>query len=118
MRGHEGILDLVQRAELIAISSTILGEILAGFRLGGRRRKNQELLDRFFASPRVLSLPVDEGTARRYADIVEHLQRVGTPLPSNDLWIAATAMQHGLILVSTDRHFEKVPQVAREILLA
>jgi predicted nucleic acid-binding protein len=118
MRGHEGVLDLIQRAELIAISTIVLGEILAGFRLGKRRRKNQELLDRFFESPRVVSLPIDDGTARRYADIVEHLRRAGTPIPSNDLWIAASAMQHGLILVNTDRHFEKVPQVAREILPA
>jgi len=116
MLGHEGVLDLVQRAELIAISPIVLGEIVAGFRLGKRMRKNLELLDRFFASPRVVSLAVDDGTARRYADIVEHLRRAGTPIPSNDLWIAASAMQHGLILVSTDKHFEKVPQVARELL--
>ena len=118
MRGHEGALDLVQRAELIAISPVVLGELLAGFRLGKRSRKNRELLDRFFASPRVVSVPVDEGTATRYSDIVEYLQRAGTPIPSNDLWIAASAMQHGLILVSTDHHFEKVPQVSKEILLA
>ena len=116
MRGHEGVLDLVQRAERISVSPIVLGELLAGFRLGKRTRKNHDLLERFLDSPRVDSLPVDDGTARRYSDIVEHLRRAGTPIPTNDLWIAASAMQHGLILVTTDTHFEKVPQISKEIL--
>ena len=116
MRGHEGVLDLVQRAKQIAVTPIVVGELLSGFRLGKRRRKNHDLLDRFLDSPRVESLPIDEGTARRYSDIVDHLRREGTPIPTNDLWIAASAMQHGLILVSTDSHFRKVPQISKEIL--
>ena len=116
MRGHDKILDLIQQAERIAVNPIVLGELLAGFRLGKRQVKNNNLLDRFLDSPRVASLPIDDGTARRYSDIVEHLRRSGTPVPTNDLWIAASAMQHGLILISTDTHFEKVPQISKEIL--
>lgn len=116
MRGHEGVLDLVQRAERICVCPIVLGELFAGFRLGKRTTTNYDLLERFLDSPRVESLPIDDGTARRYSDIVEHLRRAGTPIPSNDLWIAASAMQHGLILVSTDTHFETVPQISKEIL--
>jgi len=116
MRGHDPILDLIQQAGRIAVNPIVLGELLAGFRLGKRTVKNNNLLERFLDSPRVASLPIDDGTARRYSDIVEHLRRAGTPIPTNDLWIAASAMQHGLILVSTDTHFEKVPQISKEIL--
>ncbi|MGB5550938.1 MAG: type II toxin-antitoxin system VapC family toxin [Thermoanaerobaculia bacterium] len=116
MRGHEGVLDFVQRAERIAVTPIVLGELLSGFRLGKRTRKNHDLLNRFLGSTRVESLPIDDGTARRYSDIVEHLRSEGTPIPTNDLWIAASAMQHGLIVVSTDTHFDKVPQISKEIL--
>jgi tRNA(fMet)-specific endonuclease VapC len=116
MRGHDPILDLIQQAGRIAVNPIVLGELLAGFRLGKRTAKNNNLLQRFLDSPRVTSLPIDDGTARRYSDIVEHLRRSGTPIPTNDLWIAASAMQHGLILISTDTHFEKVPQISKEIL--
>jgi tRNA(fMet)-specific endonuclease VapC len=116
MRGHKGVLDLIQRADRIAVNPVVLGELLAGFRLGKRQMKNNNLLERLLASPRVASLPIDDGTARRYSDIVEHLRRSGTPIPTNHLWIAASAMQHGLILVSTDTHFDKVPQISKEIL--
>ena len=116
MRGNSNVLGLIQRAEQIFVNAVVLGELNAGFRLGKRFKRNRELLDRFLSSPRVSSLPLDDDTALRYADIVEHLRGVGSPIPSNDLWIAATAMQHGLILVSTDRHFLRVPQVSKEIL--
>jgi predicted nucleic acid-binding protein len=116
MRGHDKILNLIRQAERIVVNPIVLGELLAGFRLGKREAKNHGLLERFLDSPRVASLPIDDGTARRYSDIVEHLRRSGTPIPTNDLWIAASAMQHGFILVSTDTHFEKVPQISKEIL--
>ena len=116
MRGHEGVLNLIQRAQSIAINPVILGELFAGFRLGKRTRKNHDLLETFLESPRVESLAIDDGTARRYSDIVEHLRHSGTPIPTNDLWIAASAMQHGFIVVSTDTHFDKLPQISKEIL--
>ena len=116
MRGHEGLVDILQRAEEIVLSIVMLGELLAGFRRGTHLRENLERLDRFRASPRVRTVALDEETADRYAEIVAHLRRAGTPIPTNDVWIAASAMRFGLRVVTTDPHFEKVPQVVSEVL--
>jgi predicted nucleic acid-binding protein len=111
MRGHAEIRSAVQSNEEIFLNSVILGELIAGFIKGGRRRKNENELRRFLASPRVGVLDVTEETAERYAVILNSLWRTGTPIPTNDIWIAASAMEHGLRLVTTDDHYQKVPQV-------
>ena len=111
MRGHAEISAAVQSNEEIFLNSVILGELIAGFIKGGRRRKNENELRRFLASPRVGVLGVTEETAERYALILNSLWRAGTPIPTNDIWIAASAMEYGLRLVTTDDHYQKVPQV-------
>jgi predicted nucleic acid-binding protein len=115
MRGHEGVVDCLQRADEIALTTIVLGELLAGFRRGGRSAANRAELARFRASSRVITLTLDEETALRYAEILTFLRQAGTPIPTNDLWIAASAMQHGLHVVTTDSHFAKVPQVMTEL---
>ena len=117
-RGHEGALDAIQRAEEIVLPTVVLGEVFAGFRLGERDRENREELDRFLESPRVRIAPVDEETGRRYAQIVVFLRREGTPIPTNDVWIAASAMQHGLRVLTTDAHFARLPLLSTELLEA
>jgi len=111
MRGHAEINAAVQGNEEIFLNSVILGELIAGFIKGGRRRKNENELRRFLASPRVGVLDVTEETAERYPVILNSLWRAGTPIPTNDIWIAASAMEHGLRVVTTDDHYQKVPQV-------
>jgi len=108
--------ELVQRADAISLNPVVLGELLAGFRRGGRARRNRALLDELLDSPRVAVAPIDEETSSFYAEVHSALRRAGTPIPTNDVWIAASAMQHGLRLVTTDRHFERVGQVAVELL--
>ena len=70
-------------------------------------------LERFLASPRVGVLYADEATTRSYAGLFAQLRRQGTPIPTNDLWIAALAVQHGLALHSRDAHFDSIPQLLR-----
>jgi tRNA(fMet)-specific endonuclease VapC len=111
LRGHDEVRAALQRAEEIYLSATILGELLAGFRRGAHRRKNESELQTFLSSPRVHVADIDWGTAERYAVILDALRRAGTPIPTNDLWIAATAMQHGLRLITTDAHYRHVAQV-------
>jgi len=111
MRGHPEVKLALQRAEGIYLNPVILGELLAGFIRGKRRRKNESELRTFLASPRVDVLHMDEDTADRYAVILDSLWRAGTPIPTNDLWIAASAMQHGLRILTTDAHYQKVPQL-------
>ena len=73
--------------------------------------ENERELDAFLASPRVNTLTIDSETALRYAEIVTFLRRSGMPIPTNDIWIAASAMQSGTTLLTTDAHFERIPQV-------
>ena len=111
MRGDERILQVLLEAEEVCDTPVILGELMAGFLTGSRRKANEELLKEFLNSPRARVLPLDEGTSERYAAIVQSLRKAGTPIPTNDLWIAASAMQHGLKVLTTDAHFKKVQQI-------
>ena len=111
MRGHQEIKELFQVAEHLYLNPIILGELYAGFRRGRKRSQNEALLHQFLQSPRVNIFPLDEETAERYSVILNTLWTAGTPIPTNDLWIAASAMQYGLEIVTTDSHFQKVVQV-------
>lgn len=111
LRGHPEVKAAVQRASAIGLSVVSIGELRAGFLKGERARRNEEFLRSFLASPRARALPVDEETAGRYAAIRDYLRRRGTPVPTNDVWIAATAAQHGLRLLTLDAHFLHIPQV-------
>ena len=117
-RGHAGVKRRFQQAEEIVLTPVVLGELRAGFLCGKQARKNDRELAMFLASDRVVVLPVDAETSERYAVILFSLRTAGTPVPTNDVWIAATAMQHGLSVVTTDRHFANIPQILCEILPA
>ena len=111
LRDHPEVKAAIQRASEIGLSVVSIGELRAGFLKGGRTRRNEELLRSFLASPRARAIPVNEETASRYAAIRDYLRRQGTPVPVNDVWIAATAAQHGLRLLTLDAHFLQIPQV-------
>jgi predicted nucleic acid-binding protein len=111
MSGEPWVKERLQEADEIVLNPAVVGELLAGFRRGSRERRNRDLLGQFLDSPRVSVAPIDGETAERYAVILDGLRHRGTPVPTNDLWIAATAMQHGLLLLTADRHFARIPQV-------
>lgn len=111
MRNHPEVTQAIGQASVVCISVISIGELRAGFLKGTKRRSNEELLRRFVTAPRARVLNVDEETTERYAVIHDHLQRAGAPIPLNDLWIAATAFQHGLRLQTLDEHFLRVPQI-------
>ncbi|HWU36239.1 MAG TPA: type II toxin-antitoxin system VapC family toxin [Candidatus Acidoferrum sp.] len=106
-----GVKRALQQSEEIWVSPVVLGELLAGFVRSKRRGKNERELRTFLASPRVNVVAVDSETAERYALILTALWRAGTPIPTNGLWIAATAMQYGLRILTSDAHYRKVTQV-------
>jgi tRNA(fMet)-specific endonuclease VapC len=110
-RGHPEILAAVQEAGEIYVNATVLGELKAGFRGGAHRAKGDKGLADFLASPRVSVLSIDEASSDFYSTIVGSLRERGAPIPTNDVWIAASAMQHGLRVVTTDAHFSTVPQI-------
>ena len=111
MRSHTRLQETVQSASAVHLNAVVVGELLAGFKKGSRTRQNENRLREFIAEPRVTVLSVDEETAVRYAAIKDYLRREGTPIPTNDVWIAATAFQHGLRLQTLDAHFLRVPQI-------
>jgi predicted nucleic acid-binding protein len=114
LRGNEAVKPAIREADEIYLNPIVLGELYAGFAHGGREKKNREILKEFLASPRVQVAVIDEETSERYAAIIAYLWEKGTPLPTNDLWIAATAMQYGLKLVTTDGHYRQLPQIIVE----
>lgn len=111
-RGHEGVANRVRRAEQVLVSTVVAGELLFGFRNGTRFDANHEELEAFLASPWVTLLPVTLVTADRFGRIAASLRRKGRPLPTNDIWIAAHAMESGADLLSFDQHFEHVEGLA------
>lgn len=111
MRGHEAITAALQRADEIYVNAIVLGELQAGFLSGRHRQKNEQELETFRSSPRVRAAGVDAETASRYAVILNALRNAGTSIPTNDIWIAASAMQHGLRLLTTDAHYRHITQV-------
>jgi tRNA(fMet)-specific endonuclease VapC len=110
-RGNEEVLDAVQTAENIGVNPVIIGELLSGFTQGSHALQNVKQLEMFLDSPRCVVLPIVKESAQRYAYIHNTLRKAGTPIPANDLWIAATAMEHGLTVVTLDRHFARIPQI-------
>lgn len=116
MRGNESVRAAIGEAVRIVLTPTVLGELRAGFRGGSRRERNEELLRRFRGSSRVSTIPIDEDTAGCYAEIVTSLRRASTPISTNDTWIAASALQHGLRILTTDGDFRRVPQVAVDLM--
>ena len=108
LKGDTQVASVLQRASKIAISSISLGELLSGFKGGNQEHKNREELEEFLDTPRVSLYGVTENTAEFYADILNRLKEAGKPIPTNDIWIAAVAFEHGFRLYSKDRHFQYV----------
>jgi tRNA(fMet)-specific endonuclease VapC len=112
-RGVPEVVEQVSRAEKVYLPLIVLGELRAGFQAGLRARQNERILVRFLASPRVRLLLHDEQTTFHYANLFAQLRRQATPIPTNDLWIAALVIQHDLILLTRDAHFKHVPQLSQ-----
>jgi tRNA(fMet)-specific endonuclease VapC len=111
-RGHQDVVDRVRRADQILISAIVAGELLFGFRNGSRFEANRKELEDFLRSPYVDLLPITFDTADRFGRIAAAARRKGRPIPSNDMWIAAHAMESGAELLSFDQHFEEIDGIA------
>jgi tRNA(fMet)-specific endonuclease VapC len=107
-RGHAAVAERVRRSDRILISAVVAGELLFGFRNGSRFESNRRELEDFLRTPYVELLPITFVTADRYGLISAALRRKGRPIPNNDIWIAAHAMESGAELLSFDQHFEEV----------
>ena len=108
-RGVPKVVSTLRHVDIIGISSISIGELLSGFKGSSGEEENRKELGEFLDSPRVRIYGIDEDTAEFYAEIINRLRKMGKPIPTNDIWIAAVAFQHGLKLFTNDRHFRHVP---------
>lgn len=112
-RGVEDTVRLVSTAEAVFLPFVVVAELRAGFAFGNRSTENERVLRRFLLKEDVEVLYADDQTTHHYAAAYRQLRVQGTPIPTNDLWIAALVLQHNLRLHDRDRHFQHLPQIVR-----
>ncbi len=108
MKGESTIVDTLRQIDVIGISTISIGELYTGFANGSRESDNKTELALFLDSPRVVVHTIDVETAEFYALILNNLKKAGTPIPTNDIWIASIAFQHGYKLFTKDKHFKAI----------
>lgn len=107
-RGSQDVLELLRHAEIIVMNPVVLGELLSGFDGGQRSQKNKMELREFLGSPRVQLYPITSDTAQFYTQVYQSLKLKGTPIPTNDMWIAASALEQGCVVCTYDQHFSLI----------
>lgn len=115
-RGEPRVVDHMDRAEWIGVPSVVVGELCAGFLLGTRADENRRELSELLDHPVVEILAITEDVALIYGEIVVDLRHRGRPLPTNDIWIAATAARAGASILTFDRHFRDITRVGALVL--
>ncbi len=111
--GVEEAVHVLRSAERIWMPFPVIAELRAGFACGRLSQQNERVLNQFLNRPRVAILFPDEQTLFHYARLFAQLRSQGTPIPINDLWIAALIQQHNVPLYTRDRHFDTLPQLLR-----
>ena len=104
--GNVTAIRILEEADAVLLSVVVLGDLLYGYKTGSKEDENRRFLDAFIAKPRVQVLLVDAETSAVYADLRQELKRIGKPIPTNDLWIAAQAIEQGAVLLTNDAHFD------------
>lgn len=109
MRGDTQACAVLRSADNILLCPIVLGELRAGFIRGKQREHNEANLLEFMKSPRVEAVVLSPDTSAFFAKTVNDMRSPGTPIPSNDLWIAACAMENGATIATYDKHFSNIP---------
>ena len=104
---------VLEEAEAIMLPFVVLGELRAGFVHGKRQADNERTLRQFLLKDGVSVLFADDQTTHHYASVFRQLRKQGTPIPTNDMWLAALVLQHNLALHARDKHFDRLPQIVR-----
>lgn len=109
--GVPAALEVIGAAATVGLPFVVLAELRAGFAVGSKGAENERILNRFLGKPGVEVLFATEATTRTYATLYRQLRIQGTPIPTNDLWIAALVVENDLYLYSRDAHFQSLPQL-------
>ena len=112
-KGIVETVSLLEEADAVFLPFVVVGELRAGFAHGRRGTENERVLRRFLLSEGVDVLFADDQTTHHYAAVFRQLRQQGTPIPTNDMWLAALVLQHNLVLHARDKHFEHLPQLVR-----
>lgn len=112
-RGNGSVVQLLELADEVWLPFVVIGELRAGFAIGTQGPHNEALLRRFLLKPKVGVLYPDDQTTYHYASVYRQLRKQGTPIPTNDMWIAALVLQHSMSLCDRDAHFDALPQLTR-----
>ena len=108
LSGDQNVLNVLARADIVYMSIFVLGELYAGFKGGEKELENKNLLEKFLRKPTINILNASIETAEVFGEMKNALKVAGTPLPINDVWIAAHSLENGAVLVTYDRHFKKI----------
>ena len=109
LAGDDRVFDVLTQAGLVYMSIFVLGELYSGFKGGRKEKNNLEILNKFLGKPTVQILDATLETAACFATVKHPLKKAGTPLPINDVWIAAHAMETGGVVITYDQHFKQIP---------
>src|SRR5215475_507040 len=112
-RAEVSVVEAVELADEVWLPFIVIGELRAGFAVGSQGSNNEAILRRFLLKPGVSVLYADEQTTHHYATVYRQLRKQGTPIPTNDMWIAALVLQHSITLYDRDAHFDALPQLTR-----
>jgi tRNA(fMet)-specific endonuclease VapC len=112
-RGDASAINTVEHADEVWLPVIVLAELRAGFAVGSQGARNEAVLRRFLLKSGVRVLFADEQTTHHYAAVYRQLRKQGTPIPTNDMWIASLVLQHSLVLFARDAHFDALPQLSR-----
>ncbi len=115
-RGETRVIEEIDLARWVGVPSIVIGELHAGFRAGSRLDQSLDELAEFLRQPLVQVLAVDEHVARIYGEITSELRAAGRPLPTNDVWIAATAVRFGTTVLTFDAHYRTMGRVGSIVL--
>lgn len=107
-QNDETIVTAVEQAEKVFISFVVYAELLYGFKHGTRYEENIESFLGFLKKADVEVVHSSVDTIEIYSDICKELRKIGRPIPTNDIWIAAQAIETGSVLVTYDRHFDAI----------
>ena len=111
LSGDKEVLSVLTNADICYLSIFVLGELYAGFKGGNREKENLDILQTFIKKRKIAVLPASNDTAVNFAHIKNELKKAGTPLPVNDIWIAAHALETQAMVVTYDQHFSKIPEI-------
>lgn len=111
--GEPDVLDVFEQADLLVVPFIVLAEIRAGGLAVKRGEAQVRILNELVQQSGVRVAHSTDTTAHHYAALYARLRKAGTPVPTNDLWIASLAIEHSLVLYSRDAHFDLIPTLPR-----